>query len=194
MNLPRYSIYHRSIVLASVAVFIAVGLMNFDSMSRREDPEITVRDALIVTQWPGVSATRVEQLITEPIEDILLEIAEIDVIESESMVGSSVIKLTAGDKIKDVDQVWDDVRAKVAMLNGQLPQGASLPFVNSDFGDVYEIVYSLSASTETPAAYDYSYRQLEQLAEAIEEAIEPLDSVAKVSLWGSTKRTNLYRV
>lgn len=143
MNLPRFALTHRSIVLAFVAVLLAVGTFNFSTMSRREDPEITIRDALIITPWPGAPASRVEELITDPIEDVIVEIPEIATVKSKSMVGLSVIQATAGDAIHDTEQVWDDVRAKVDSIRDQLPMGSAPPFVNSDFGDVYEIVFAL---------------------------------------------------
>ena len=46
MNLPRFSLTHRSIILAFIVVFLVVGTFNFATMPRREDPEITVRDLL----------------------------------------------------------------------------------------------------------------------------------------------------
>ncbi len=91
MNLPRFALTHRSIILAFIVLFLVAGTFNFATMPRREDPEITIRDALIVTPWPGASATRVEELITDPIEDVIVEIAEIDTVKSKSMVGLSVI-------------------------------------------------------------------------------------------------------
>lgn len=191
MNIPKYSLTHRSIVMAFVAVLLAIGLMNFGSMSRREDPEITIRETLIVTPWPGVNATRVEQLITEPIEALLLEIREIETVESESMVGMSVIKVTAEDSVEDTDQVWDDVRAKINSIREQLPKGAQTPMVNSDFGDVYEIVFALSQDETTGKQYQYSYRDLEKIAEKIENAIEPINSVARVEFWG-VQPENIY--
>ncbi len=56
MNLPRFSLTHRSIILAFLVLFLVAGTFNFVTMPRREDPEITIRDALIVTPWPGASA------------------------------------------------------------------------------------------------------------------------------------------
>ena len=187
MNLPRFALTHRPIVMAFVVVFLAVGSFNFATMSRREDPELTIRDALVVTAWPGAPATRVEELITDPIEDVIVEIAEIATIESKSMVGLSIIQVTAGDEIQDTDQVWDDVRAKVESVDGLLPQGASSPFVNSDFGDVYEIVFAIhqrQAMEGRLSGGTYSPRELEVFAERIEEELELLDSVRRVELWG----------
>ena len=185
MNLPQFSLTHRSVVLAFVALFLAVGATNFGTMSRREDPEITIRDALILTQWPGAPATRVEELVTEAIEDVLIEIAEIDTVKSKSMVGFSVIQATVNDGVDDTDQVWDDVRAKVELIRNQLPEGSQPPVVDSDFGDVYEIAIALYQLPHTSGPVrNYSLRQLERFAERIEEELELIDAVARVEFWG----------
>ncbi len=185
MNLPRFALTHRSIVLAFVAVLLVVGTFNFGTMSRREDPELTIRDVLIVTPWPGAPATRVEELITDPIEDVIVEIPEIDTVKSKSMVGLSVIQATAGDAITETDQVWDDVRAKVNNIRDRLPAGSAPPFVNSDFGDVFEIVLALYQTPPKAVEYSYSPRELEIFAERIEEEIELIDAVARVEFWGN---------
>jgi multidrug efflux pump subunit AcrB len=186
MNLPRFALTHRSIIMAFVALFLAVGTFNFGTMSRREDPEITIRDALIITPWPGAPATRVEELITDPIEDVVVEIPEVVTVKSKSMVGLSVVQVTADDSVTATDQVWDDVRAKVDSVRGQMPAGSAAPFVNSDFGDVYEIVLALyQTPLEDAGEYTYSPRELEVMAERIEEEVELVDTVARVEFWGN---------
>ncbi len=185
MNLPRLALAHRSIVLAFTAMILVVGTVNFGTMSRREDPEITIRDALIMTRWPGAPATRVEELITDPIEDVLLEIPEIDTVKSKSMVGLSIVQVSAGDTITETDQVWDDVRAKVDAVRDRLPAGSVPPFVDSDFGDVYEIAFALYQRPVAGETHVYSPRDLEKIAERIEEEVERTDAVARVELWGN---------
>ena len=186
MNLPQFALTHRSIILAFIVVFLVVGTFNFGTMSRREDPEITIRDALIVTSWPGAPAIRVEELITDPIEDVIVEIPEVDTVKSKSMVGLSVVQVSAGDAVIETDQVWDDVRAKVASIRSDLPTSSAPPFVNSDFGDVYEIVFALhQIPLDDARSHSYSPRELEVLAERIEEEIELIDSVARVEFWGN---------
>ena len=103
------------------------------------------------------------------------------------MVGLSIIQVTADDDIQNVDQVWDDVRAKVESVQGLLPQGSAPSFVNSDFGDVYEIVFAIHQRPvgEAPSSQgSYSPRELEIFAERIEEELELLDSVRRVEFWG----------
>ena len=187
MNIPRFAITHQPIVLSFLVVAIAIGLFNVATMSRREDPEITIRDALVVTRWPGASAQRVEELITDPLESAVAEIAEVDTIKSESLVGLSIIQITVDDSVSKTDQVWDDLRAKVRAAEGTLPHGSGRPFVNSDFGDVYEIVFALyqvPAVGKSAIKHPYSPRQLEIFAEQIEDELELIESVGKVVFWG----------
>ena len=186
MNLPRLALTHRPVVLAFVVLILAVGSFNFATMPRREDPDIVVRDVLVITAWPGAPAIRVEELITDPIEDVIVEISEVSTIESKSMVGLSIIKVTASDDVQNMDQVSDDVRAKVESVQALLPQGAAPSLVNSDFGDVYEIVFAIHQDAgATRSSQDaYSPRDLEVFAERIEEELELLDSVRRVELWG----------
>ena len=187
MNLPRFGLTHPTIVLVFVVVILATGLFNLSTMSRREDPEITIRDALVLTNWPGASAQRVADLITDPLEAAISEISEVDTIKSKSLVGTSIIQVTLDDAIQDTDQIWDDLRAKIRLAQGKLPLGAGRPFVNSDFGDVFEIVFAVY-QTPLPGKQKiekvYGFRQLEKFAERIEDQLELIDSVAKVEFWG----------
>ena len=187
MNLPRFALTHRSIVLAFVTVLLVAGLYNFETMSRREDPEITIRDALVLTRWPGAPATKIDELITDPLEKAIGSISEVQTLRSKSLVGLSVIQVTVQDTVTNTDQVWDEVRAKIEPITPRLPPGADPPFVNSDFGNVYEIVLSLyQVSSPGGRVIDYAYqpRQLEILAERIEDELELIDAVARVDFWG----------
>ena len=187
MNLPQFALTHRPVVLAFFVVLLVAGLFNFSTMSRREDPELTIRDALVITRWPGAPAIRIEELITDPLEKTIVQIAEVDTVKSKSMVGLSVIQVTADDAVTDTDQVWDDVRAKVRAVQHRLPSGSDPPFVDSDFGDVYEIVlalYQVPLPGEQVIDRPYTPRQLEVIAERIEDEIELLEPVARMDFWG----------
>jgi multidrug efflux pump subunit AcrB len=102
------------------------------------------------------------------------------------MVGLSVVQVSASDAVIETDQVWDDVRAKVDSIRSELPFGSAPPFVDSDFGDVYEIVFALyQIPFDGTGGHTYSPRELEALAERIEEEIELIESVARVEFWGN---------
>ena len=125
--------------------------------------------------------------MTDPIEEVVVEIPEIETVKSKSMVGLSVIQVTANDNVSNTEQVWDDLRAKVEKVQVQLPAILPPPFVNSDFGDVFEIVFGLY-QVPLPNSHEkhtYTPRDLEIFAERIEEELELIDSVARVEFWGN---------
>jgi len=187
MNLPDFALSHRPIVLVLVTVIAGIGIFNIFSMPRREDPEIIARDALVITAWHGASSTKVEELITDPLEEAISEIGEVGKLRSKSLVGLSVVQVTIEDGVTDTDQVWDDLRAKINDRKPQLPEGSSPPFVNTDFGDVYEVVlavYEVPPEAQDAPAHTYSPRELELIAERIEDRVQLISSVAKVNFWG----------
>ena len=205
MNMSRFAATHRPIVLVFALLALMVGADTFLTMSRREDPKILIRNALVETRWPGASAQKMEELVTTPLEDAVYRLEEVKKLKSTSRVGYSRIEIELEDSVFKIDQVWDDVRAKVAETRGRLPQGCGAPFVNSDFGDVSAVCLTLyqthpedegalhggslrSGSLHRGAyTHDYSYRELEIFAEDLETALKAIDSVGQVTIYGAPK-------
>ncbi|MEM6506090.1 MAG: efflux RND transporter permease subunit [Planctomycetota bacterium] len=190
MNLPKFAITHKPITLVLAVIVLITGVMTFLSMPRRENPRITIRAAVIETHWPGASAQRMEELVTELIEDSVVKIEEIDTVESMSRTGYSRIDITLLDSVTadTLDQSFDLVRDKVDAIRGQLPDGCGSPFVNSDFGDtsaVCLVIHPKGTGREEP----YSYRELELVADDLEAELKRLDSVASVQIFGVPDET-----
>ena len=126
MSLPRFTLTHRSIILAAIIVAMTLGVVKYLTMPRRADPEYTVRTAIVQTQWPGVEAERVEQLVTFPLEKEILALDDVDVVRSTTWTGLSVIYVDLLDTL-DVDKIqekWEKLRAKVNKVRDRLPEGA----------------------------------------------------------------------
>jgi multidrug efflux pump subunit AcrB len=68
MNLPKFAIMNQPIVLCGVVLLIAYGVYTWNTAPRKEDPSFNVRDAWIITVWPGATAEEVERLVADPIE------------------------------------------------------------------------------------------------------------------------------
>ena len=188
MNFPRFAVGHQPIVLFVVLTAMLVGIFNLATMPRREDPQLTIRDALVVTEWPGSPAEKIDELLTEPLETAIIEVADVATVRSKSLTGVSVIQITLEEDVRDSDQIWDDLRAKVRAVEGELPPSAGKPWVNSDYGDVFEIVlaiYQLPPADQAEIVRSYTPRELEMFAERIEDELELITSVSKVSVWGA---------
>ena len=93
MNLPKFALEHKPIVGAIALLLFAWGLTVFLDAPRREDPEFTIREAVITTDWPGATARQVEELVTDKIEIAAANIDMVRRVQSTSMVGRSVVQV-----------------------------------------------------------------------------------------------------
>lgn len=136
---PRYSIL-------LIAILLVAGLSSLTILPSREDPQITLRDASVLTQFPGASAQRVEALVSRVIEDKLREIDEISRITSRSKSGLSAVSIKLADNIyeKDADLLWTEVRNKLKDIESQLPKGSSAPQLDTTRSNSYTYIVGLS--------------------------------------------------
>ena len=191
MNPTRFTVDHRTTTMAIVLVSLFMGLQTFQTMPRREDPEIIIRNAVVITQWPGATAEKVEELVTDPLEAAINQMSEVDKITSESKTGVSIItvELIETTPAEASDQAWDNMRNKIDSARASLPSGCGIPWVNSDFGDVFTVCLALyqrpvEGATEVPDAHRLTWRQLEVIAESVETELKTVPAVAKVDKLG----------
>lgn len=182
MNLAELSINKSLITWVLIILALVVGLQSYQSLSRLEDPEFTIKEALIITPYPGASAAEVEEEVTNVIEKAVQEMGQLERIESKSARGFSWVKA----KIKDqydkngLPQVWDELRRKVNDAQRMLPPGAGLSLVNDDFGDVYGIYLAITGE-------GYSYKEIYDYAKLLQRELLKAKDVKRISLYGDQK-------
>ena len=189
MNLPALALRYRAVVITFVLMLLGWGGMSFFTMPRREDPEYTVRTCAVTTIWPGAPAQKVEELITDPLEEAINSIDEIDILRSTTTTGVSTIYVDAEDTVspETIDNVWDKVRARVARV--EMPESGITPDVNDEYGDTYVLllgVYQIPLAGEKTIdeANRYTPRQLDIISEKIKDQLRLLDGVAKSEQYG----------
>ncbi len=190
MNMPKFAVYRGTITIAVSAVLMLVGIQVFFNMPRREDPEIVVRQANLLTLWPGAPAEKMEQLITRPLELAIKEVAEIKEIKSDSRVGVSSIVIETIDEVQEIDVIWSKIRAKIDLVKTSLPSGAQAPNLNTDFGDVSAMVfavYQVPWGKEKKITRPYSMRELDDMLKDIEDALQEIPMVGKIEKFGLQK-------
>lgn len=183
-----FAMKKRIVVAAAVLVLILVGLNSLLTMSRREDPAIKIRVCVVVTEWPGASARKVEDLVTDPLEASIKDIDGVFEINSTSRAGLSIVNVELDERIFDVDQYWDEVRSRVDSVRDRLPDGVRNPRIDTDFGDVFSVIYALEQRPpqgRDSIEYRYSMRELEVFAETVQDSLRALPSVAKVDIAGT---------
>jgi len=164
MNLSITALRFQSAVFLVAGLFMAYGLYSYFNLPAREDPEILVREAVVVTTFPGLDAAKVEMLITKPLEEAITSLAELKEIRSTSMDGISIIHPVIDDNYTELGQIFDQLREKILDASASLPEGTNQPFINDDFGDVAIITLALwGEQYEKSELFDYAQHLRDQL-------------------------------
>jgi len=179
MNLAEIAIKKKTVTLVFTVLLVIGGILSFQSIGKLEDPDFTIKDALVITAYPGASPFEVENEVTDLLETAIQQLGQLKELESISKAGLSVITVTTEDKYStaELPQVWDELRRKVGDVQAQLPPGAHTSIVNDDFGDVFGILLAVSGE-------GYSYKELEDAVDYLQQELLLVPSVSKVVLWG----------
>ena len=180
MDIAQWSINNKTIMMVLIVIILVGGIFSYGKLGRLEDPEFTIKDALIITAYPGASAQQVEQEVTEPLETAIQELGQLDEISSISKYGQSLITVTIDDSFdkKSMPQVWDELRRKVNDARSGLPPGVQDPIVYDDYGDVFGVLFSISGD-------GFSYKELQDYADFLKRELLLVPDVAKITLWGA---------
>ncbi|MEX0367493.1 MAG: efflux RND transporter permease subunit [Ruegeria sp.] len=140
------------LVALALLVIIAAGMSSLLAIGRQEDPTITNLFGTVTTVVPGADPARVEALVTQPIEDILREVAEVDVIESTSSTGISIVSVELGVTVPDarIEEVWAEIRDDLVELSPSLPADAHEPEFDTDGGSAFAAIAAFSADPGVP--------------------------------------------
>lgn len=180
MNIPKYSLENQKIIYFFLAVMLIGGIYSFFKLPKKEDSPFVIKQAVLVTQYPGATPQEVEKLVTEPIEREIQAMSDVFQIKSESYFGMSKISIELQPTLSPdyMPVKWDELRRKVANIQPRLPSGASSISVSDDFGDVFGIYYALTADE------GYTYDDLRNWAQKIKTELSPVPGVQKVYLFG----------
>ncbi|MEO0324495.1 MAG: efflux RND transporter permease subunit [Myxococcota bacterium] len=179
MSLTSTALKRNRVTATLIAVCVLGGASAYQSMPRQMDPGFIIRVAMIVTNFPGASPERVENLITDPIEEVAKEIPELDFVSSTSRSGQSVVLVSIREEFRDMAPIWTDLRNSIDDIRDRLPDGIIGPNVNDDFGDTYPLLYTITAGE------GFSDRELEDIADAVKDELLRDRAVAKVDVLGA---------
>ena len=179
MNPGVLSVLQKRIAFFVMALLVLGGVVSYQRMGRLEDPEFTIKEALIITPYPGASAEEVAKEVTNPIESACQQLGQLKRVESESTRGRSVVSAIIKDRFHAdrIPQVWDELRRKINDVQPRLPpsvRGTSM--VIDDFGDVYGIFLTITGK-------DFSYPELRRYAEFLRRELQTVRDVKKVDLF-----------
>lgn len=178
-NLSRIAIQNPALTIYLFVVLLFAGGAAYFQLGQDEDPPFTFRLMVIRAFWPGATTMQMAQQVSDPLEKTLQETPYMERIRSYSKPGETTIFLEVKDSTppKDVQHLWYTVRKKIGDMRGTLPPGVQGPFFNDEFGDVYGVIYALSAEGFTQA-------ELRDQADQIRQQLLQVPDVAKVEMIG----------
>ncbi len=182
MNLSEYALNNRALIKFLILVLVIGGIFSFVSMSKLEDPEIKVKQALVVTVYPGASAHKVELEVTDVLEKEIRAMGDIASVESKSMNDLSIITVELETTVPptELEQKWDILRRRVENASLQFPDGCQAPVVKDDFGDVYGMFYAMTTD-------GVSDEEMVEYANLVKRELQDIEGVRRVDIYGDRK-------
>src|SRR5579864_4506653 len=163
-NSARFFVYNRQIAWVALFATLAWGVYGYMNMPKRKDPDIPVRIALAICPWPGISADKIEQLVTRKIEQAVTGNSKVDRVESNTQDNVSVVTVRLLDEIANTQQEFQDIGQRLNQIT-DLPDGARPITWISDFGDTAALMLTVAS----PSVPDL---EIQLRAQGVREAIQ----------------------
>ena len=175
----KYFLQNKAVTWLLLALVLFGGLFSYVRMGKLEDAPFTIKQALVLTPYPGASPSEVQTQVTDVLEEAIQSMGELYYLKTENRAGLSKITVYVKKEIRAdaMQQLWDKLRRKVGDVQGKLPAGAGTSIVNDDFGDVLGVFYGITADGHT-------YREMEEEAKRLKNVLLKVKDVARVEIYG----------
>lgn len=179
MSLARESINNSVLTWLLILLCFLGGMWGFNTLGRLEDPAFSIKEAVIITQYPGADAAQVAREVSEPLETALQQMSEVKELRSTNRPNVSTINVLIQDHYRadDLEKIWKDLRNRVADAAKDLNSGVRPPIVNDKFGDVFGVYYAVTAP-------GFSDSEIHDIATFLRRELLVLDGVANVEVAG----------
>ena len=177
IDISKWGLANKRLVSLLVVILTLGGIVSYYKMPKLEDPEIVVRQAVVVGIYPGASAHQVELELTIPLENSIRQGNGILSTLSYSYADMCIILVTQDTKVASEQLLtnWTMMRNKVA--DTPLPTGTQVE-VHDDFGTVSGLFYALKGDGVAP-------ERLEAFAQMIQRELQKVDGVKHVNIYGT---------
>ncbi len=172
-NVARFFTENRQIAWVVLLGTVAWGIYGYRNMPKRKDPDIPIRAAVALCQWPGVNAEKVEQLVTRKIEQKISENSRLGGgvdprTYSETRDSLAAVFLVVNENVTDVNKQLDDIKGKLDQIN-DLPQGAGPINFIKDFGDTATLMLTVASPQVSPTEVSLRARSIEGALRAVRD-------------------------
>lgn len=183
-DMGQWALDNRKLVYFILVMLTLGGYLAYRGMSKLEDPEIKVKQAAVVTLYPGASSHEVELEVTDQLEKSIRSLRHVKKITSSSMADASVLMVEMSELLgnEEVDQAFEQLRRKVYDTQSSLPSGAQPSMVMDGFGDVFGMFYALTFE-------GYTNEEATRYAELVRSEVQQIAGVSQVGIYGVQAKT-----
>jgi multidrug efflux pump subunit AcrB len=180
LNLSKWALDNRSLVVYMMIAATIAGLAAFYRLGRDEDPPFVIKTMVVQAAWPGATLDDTLLQVTDRLERTLQETPRLDFLRSYTSPGLTTIfvNLKGETRAAEIPAIWYDVRTSVGDMRHTLPDGVIGPGFNDKFGDVFGIIYGITAD-------GFTHRELKDHAEEIRSRLMQVPDVAKIEMLGA---------
>ncbi len=181
MSFLEFPIRRYQFTLVTFLCLVCMGWFAFSSVPREEDPSFKLPGYIITVIYPGADPVDLERLVAKPIEDRLAELDDVKKIETSILDGLSVVAIEF-EAFVDAEKKYDEVTREVNALRPDLPaEIARLEIRKISPGLVNIVQIALTSN-------DASYRELEDFARDLKDALKTVDGVRTAESWAFPPR------
>ena len=179
-NLSAWSVAHPALILFFMLALLAGGAISYKNIGRAEDPDFTIKVAIVTATWPGATAADMQAQVADPIEKKLQELPFFNKVTTYTKPSFSAMQVELKDNTpaRDVPQLFYQLRKKLSDIKGDLPAGVIGPSINDEFGDVDSILYALTGEGA-------DYAQMKKVIEGLRQSLLKVPNVTKVNIYGN---------
>ncbi|MES0881483.1 efflux RND transporter permease subunit [Roseibium sp. SCP14] len=179
-TLTELGIRHTRVTIFVMLLILIAGTATYVGFPKREDPEVTVRTAIVSAINPGLSLFQLEELVARPLEETARAINGVDEVRTQLISGAAILEIDIETAVPEdeVESVFDDIRDDMKDLTGEMPDGTLGPIVNTDFGDV-------AIATIAVTGDGFSLRELERATETLRDRLYAVEAISAVTLYGT---------
>jgi len=179
MGFAQLSIEKKVISWMFTLLLLIGGSVSYFDLGQLEDPEFTLKKAMVITLYPGASPQQVEEEVTFPIENAIQQLPYVDYVTSISSNGKSqiTVEMKSTYRKQELRQIWDEMRRKINDLSPSLPSGVYPSNVIDDFADVYGVMFAVTGD-------GYSYDELKDYVDYLKRELVLVKGVSKVTIAG----------
>jgi multidrug efflux pump subunit AcrB len=162
-NISRFFVEQRHITWVMLIGVCVWGVYSYKSMPQRKDPDTPVKTAVAITLWPGVSAEKIEQLVTRKIEEKVAQNANVEKIRSISRTNISVVYVDLDENFPgpQIGKEFDDIALKLDSIT-DLPDGAGPIKFIKDFGDTSALMLTVASPKVSEAEIDVRAKEVRE--------------------------------